>query len=125
MLNTNDLTPKQKAAQAMLNKLCEENDIPCFAITSKKAPWKKLVLAMCGIHENKVSKKRGPEPRKKEDIEDFLNFIMTFAEFGDASGKYPKLTMKNLYDEYLKKHQSGSLDKPFKSVKSLENVFLC
>lgn len=57
----NDMTKEKKAAQVLLNKLCKENDVRPFSITAKKAPWKKLVLAMCGINENKAPKKRGPK----------------------------------------------------------------
>lgn len=112
-----------QAAQVLLNKLCKENDIHPFSIIAKKAPWKKLVLSMCGINEDKAAKRRGPKPRQQEQIDDFLNFIMTFAEFGDSSGKYPKLTMQDLYKEYIKKHQPEGFDKPFRNIKILENVF--
>jgi hypothetical protein len=57
MSDSDELSEEEKSAQFLLDKLCKENGIPRFLITAKKAPWKKLVLSMCGINQNITPKK--------------------------------------------------------------------
>lgn len=118
-----NMSPEEiKAAQGLLNKLCKENDVPRFPITAKKAPWKRLVLSMCGINENKPQKQRGPKPREQEQIDDFLQSMMCFLDFGSIYGHLPQPTMEDAYKHYLK-HQNKRFRRPFKNTKSLENTF--
>jgi hypothetical protein len=78
MSDSDDMGDEEKAAQVRLDELCKENDIPRFLISAKKAPWKKLVMSMCGISENKTPKKRGAKPREQEQIDAFLQSMMCF-----------------------------------------------
>jgi hypothetical protein len=122
MSDSDELSEEEKSAQFLLDKLCKENGIPRFLITAKKAPWKKLVLSMCGINQNITPKKRGPKPREQEQIDDFLQSMMCFLDFGSIYDNLPQPTMEDAYAHYLK-HQSKRFRKPFKSTKSLENLF--
>ncbi|MBN8520650.1 MAG: hypothetical protein J0L77_01970 [Alphaproteobacteria bacterium] len=122
MSDSDNMSDEKKSAQVLLDKLCEENRIPRFLITAKKAPWKKLVLSMCGINQNKTPKTRGPKPREQEQIDDFLQSMMCFLDFGSIYDNLPQPTMEDAYKDYLK-HQSKRFRKPFKNTKSLENTF--
>ena len=81
---------------------------------------------MCGINESKASKKRGPKPREQEQIDDFLQSMMSFMDFGNANSAMPKLTMESAYKAYLK-HQSNRFtrltigDKYLKHISDIAN----